>query len=565
MKLVKAIWILMTALLLASCGGGGGAGESPFNPGDGTTEVADLIVTASRTQISNTGADSVTITVTAIDAQRNALATVPVKVAADSDAIVTTTASDTDETGALVATLTIGANRSDRVITVGATSGDVSRSITVQVTGTDIDMVLNPAIVRPSTRANVQIRVIDDAGNAMVSQAVTVTAAGLNPAEVTGTTDSNGAYVYEYTSPATSGDYEITVTSAGKTVNQTLQVQAAGSRPVVTETIVSASVAADPSVVAVNLPDSSVNRSEIRALFVGADNKPIPNVRVYFDLDGDANNVGGTFTAGTDPDQPLYTNEAGVVSTAYVPGTRSSPTDGVTVRACYGVSNTDPNLINCTTNATKTITVTSEALNVSIGTNATIIVDELTYTKRLNVSVVDSSGAAKAGVNLVASVDLPIYRKGFYLVGLDGWGKAGGLPTGDTAICANEDTNRNAVLEGSEGNDRDGLLEAGEGGEDQNDNGALEPRKADVRIRLLSNKTDANGSAVLEVTYDQDHASWVDALITVSASGIAGTEGRAVFYLAPVPVDIAQIRNTSAEPAFEISPYGVSGSCTNAN
>jgi hypothetical protein len=70
---------------------------------------------------------------------------------------------------------------------------------------------------------------------------------------------------------------------------------------------------------------------------------------------------------------------------------------------------------------------------------------------------------------------------------------------------------------------------------------------------------------VLEVTYDQDHASWVDALITVSASGIAGTEGRAVFSLAPVPVDAAQIRNTSAEPAFVVSPYGVQPSCTNAN
>lgn len=56
-----------------------------------------------------------------------------------------------------------------------------------------------------------------------------------------------------------------------------------------------------------------------------------------------------------------------------MPGTRSSPANGVTVRACYGVSDSDPNLLNCTTNATQTLTV-AEPLSVTIGTNAEIIV-----------------------------------------------------------------------------------------------------------------------------------------------------------------------------------------------
>lgn len=567
MKLVKAIWILMTALLLASCGGGGGAGDSPFNPGGGSTDVADLVVTASSTQMQNTGSDDVTITVTAVDSGNNALGTVPVKVTADSGAIVTSSATETDESGVITSTVNIGANKSNRIITVTAVSGTVSKSVQIQVSGTSVSMVLNPAVVAPNVKANIQIRVVDGAGNAMANEVVTVAAAGLNPAEATGTTDSNGAFVYAYTAPAATGDYTVSVSAAGDSDQQTLQVQTTGTKPNVTEAISSASVAADPSVVAVNLADSTANRSEIRALFVGADNKPIENVRVLFDLGGDPNNIGGTFTAGGGT-QPLYSNANGVVTTAYVPGTRSSPTDGVTVRACYGVSDTDPNLRNCTTSASKTLTVTSEALNVTIGTNNDILVGTLTYTKQLNVSVVDSSGAAKSDVNLVVSVDLPRYRKGFYGLGLNGWGKAGtnpSLPSGDTAICANEDTNRNGVREGSEGNDGDGLLEAGEGGEDQNDNGTLEPRKADVRVRLLSAKTDVNGSAVLEVTYDQDHGSWLDAVITVSASGISGTEGRATYTLAPLGVDAAQIKDTSSSPAFVRSPYGVVASCTNAN
>lgn len=543
MKLVKAIWILMTALLLASCGGGGGAGDSPFNPGGGTTEVSDLVITASSNQMQNTGSDDVTITVTAVDSDNNALGTVPVKVTADSGAIVTSSSAETDESGKISSTVSIGANKSNRVITVTAVSGTVSKSVQIQVTGTSVSMVLNPAVVPPNAAANIQIRVVDGAGNAMANQAVTVAAAGLSPAEATGTTDSNGSFVYAYTAPAATGDYTVTVTAAGDSDQQTLQVQTTGTKPIVTEAIASASVAADPSVVAVNLPDSTANRAEIRALFVGADNKPIPNVRVLFDLGGDPNNVGGTFTAGGGS-QPLYSNENGIVTTAYVPGTRSSPTDGVTIRACYGVSDTDPDLATCANSATKTLTVTSEALNVTIGTNAVITVNELTYTKQLNVSVVDASGAAKADVNLVASVDLPFFRKGSYALGIDGWGKTGQI------ICPNEDINRNGVLED---------------GEDDNSNGTLEPRKADVRIRLLSSKTDATGSAILEVTYDQDHGSWLDAVITVSASGISGTEGRATYALTPVPVDAAQIKNTNGSPAFANSPYGVVLNCANAN
>ena len=65
--------------------------------------------------------------------------------------------------------------------------------------------------------------------------------------------------------------------------------------------------------------------------------------RVTFDLGGDPQSVGGSFTAGGNG-QLLYTDANGAVTTAYVPGTRSSPTDGVIVRACYGTSDTDPNL-----------------------------------------------------------------------------------------------------------------------------------------------------------------------------------------------------------------------------
>lgn len=553
MKLVKAIWILLCASLLASCGGSSGAGDSPFNPNDGTggaTAVADLVLVLSGTQLANTGTSTITVTATALDAARNTLAQVPLTITADADAIVTASGAETGTDGSLTGALSIGSNRANRVITVTAVSGTVSRSATVQVVGTSIVGTPAPKILAPLAAGAVQYRVIDQAGNAMVGLAIQVTAAGLTPSTASGTTGSNGDFVFNYTAPAAAGTYQIAATSGGDSDLQEVEVQAAGTFPTVTTPIESGSVAADPSVVAVNLDGSSANRAEIRALFVGAGNVPIPNVRVYFDLDGDPLAIGGTFTIGNSSSNLLYTNAEGVVTTSYVPAQRSSPTNGVTIRACYGVSDTDPNLINCTTNATKTLTVTSEPLNVTIGTNALIVVDTLTYTKQFNISVVDSSGAAKPDVNLVVSVDLPNYRKGIYEAGTAAWGKTGGLPSGDAALCLNEDRNRNAVLET---------------GDDVNNNGSLEPRKADVRVNLLSSKTDANGSAILNVTYDQDHGSWVDAVITVSASGIAGTEGRAIYNLFPVPVDSNAIKNVTNPPAFVFSPYGAAASCASPN
>ena len=72
-----------------------------------------------------------------------------------------------------------------------------------------------------------------------------------------------------------------------------------------------------------------------------------------------------------------------------------------------------------------TLTVTSEPLGVTIGTNETIIVNELTYIKKFIVSVADSAGVAKPDVNVVVSLDLPNYRKGQYVIVGTAWDKNG--------------------------------------------------------------------------------------------------------------------------------------------
>lgn len=534
---------------LVGCGGDGDAGDPVFGGGDGGTDgtavAADLVVELSKTTLANTGSDSVAITVTAIDGNRAVVAGVPVQVKADSEAIVVVAGTETGDDGTLGATLTAGADRSNRVITVTVTSGDISKKAEVQVFGAKLSATLVPAVIAPSQPGKVQYRLLDQAGNPMVNQAIEVAAAGLQPSSATGRTGANGEYEFSYTSPVASGTYTITAQAGGTADTQTVQVQTVNTVPPVALAVTSASVSADPNVVAVNLPDSTANRSDVRAVFRAAGNVPVPNVRVRFDLGGDPNAVGGTFTTGS---AILYSNANGEVTSAYAPGTLSSPTNGVVVRACY--ANTDAELGTasvplCPNSSIATLTVVNEPLGVSIGTNELIIVNELTYVKKMVVTVVDAAGVAKPDVNLSVSVDLPRYRKGYYTLVGDAWTKT------ELVACANEDQNRN------------GFLEAGE---DADGDGRLDPGKSDVSVSLLQVKTRADGTAELQIQYAKNFGSWVDAVVTVAASGVAGTEGRASYSFNPVPVDAAAIKNKDVPPAFIRSPYGwQAASCTDPN
>ena len=329
----------------------------------------------------------------------------------------------------------------------------------------------------------------------------------------------------------TAGNLDIAATSGGSTATTTVVVQSiAGAIPPVTTAILSASVSANPSVVSTN-SDGTSNQTQIRALFVGANNQPIKNVRVVFDLDGDVNSIGGTFTTGSNI---VYSDASGVATTSYVPGGRSSPTDGLTIRACYDsvdFTTCDPTKVTKTT-----VTVISEALALTIGTNNDVGVQTLTYSRQFVVQVVDASGRAKANVDIVPSIDLPLYMKGQY--GINGsWQR-----TAAPAVCLNEDLNRNGVLEI---------------GEDLNKNVSLDPRKSDVAVTMVgSSKTDANGQAVLQITYPKNIATWEQVKILVAATGISGTEGRAT-WTEILPAPASDFTNTAVSPPFQFSPYGV--------
>ena len=547
MRMIKGMAALAVVFLLAACGGGGGcsSGTSPFGsvPGctNGAPEAQKLVLLLSTNNIGNSGAESVTATATATTAGGQTVIGVPVAFSVDANAIYTPSAATTDSNGTVSASVAIGSDRSNRIVTVTAISGSLTATASFAVTGSKLKGTPSPTVVIPGSAGNkVDFRLVDGNDNPMPGQAISVSAGSLGT--TTGVTGSNGDFSYTYTAPGTPGSLDVTATSGGISNTQTVLIQStSGSIPPVTTAILSASVSANPSVVSTNT-DTTNNRTEIRALFLGANNAPIRNVRVRFDLDGDFNSIGGSIAAGSNI---VYSDANGIATTAYVPGSRSSPTGGLTIRACYD----SVDFIACdpAKQAKTTITVISEPLAVTIGSNEKVLTGsaDLTYIRQFVVLVVDASGRAKGNVEIVPSVDLEYFIKGFYQNIGGNWVSVVKDPLTNLVLrgpigCPNEDVNRNGVLETGEDRDADNVLE---------------PRKSDVAVSMVGGtKTNASGLAILQIEYPKNVASWVQVKILVSAAGVLGTEGRAS-WTEILAVPASALSGTGA-PAFVVSPYG---------
>ena len=547
---------------------------------------ADLALSLSASTINNSGSGVIVATATAVDSGRRALVGIPVNFSVDSNAVVIPGSLKTDASGVVTANVNIGADRTNRVITVTASSGTITKSLPLAVTGAKLSASLSPVVNAGSTGNSVAYKLLDSSGLAMPGQAISITAGGLP--SVAGVTDINGAFAYSYTAPAAPGSLTLLATAAGDALSSTVAVLVTGTVPVASTVPLSASLTPSPSVIAVNTVGSVTNQVQLRALFVGPGNAPIQNIRVRFDLAGNASSSDGVVSyVGS----YAYSDASGVARGTFTPGQISSPTDGVTVRACWDLidfaAGTCPNAVS------STLTVASEALSISIRTDNTVGSGAagLTYIKQYVVMVVDSAGRARAGALITPSVDLPSYYKGVYnfnpvsnlweqsiaLASTEAYQfntvtRAWGLlaPTAQPS-CPNEDVNRNGVREATAYDATVAAPALAARGEDLNWNGSLDPRKADVAVSVVgSATTDASGLAIVQIEYGKNLASWVDFVITVTATGISGTEARAqysglLYGVGNLPFLAKDITDKTVPPAFVVSPYGRASVCTNPN
>ena len=556
------------------------------NPSTSNPQASDLTLTLSTTNIDDSGSRTVTATATAVDQNRNALAGIPVQLSVtDASAFVVASSGQTNTGGQVTGTVSIGQDRSNRTVTVTATSGTLVRTAAFLVTGANFSQASAvPALVAAGAPGTVQYRLTDVNSNPMAGVPITVSGSGLTGA--TGKTDLNGAYTFNYTAPNAPGT-TLTINASAGGVDSVVNVTIPGGSTTVppAKTPVSTTLNLSANVVTVNTGSTS-NQVAVNAFFRDSGNAPISNIRVLFGVTGD----NGTGSIGS-KNNTVLSDASGSASTTYAPGATSSPTNGVTIQACWKTTDfagTDT-AANCTAAGgqllTTTLTIVSNPVSISIGTNNLIEIGAsgLTYVKKYAVLVVDAAGNPKSDVQITPSLDLGGYGKGQwvwdsiakawiqpYPAVADPSGATGGFCI--TAHCPNEDLNRNGVIDT---------------GEDYNSNGQLDPRKSDVAITLVgATKTDANGVAVLQLEYPQSIASWVKFKITVTAAGVLSPPAyypRGASVLLPssswaalgspaavddylryydwLPVLASALTSQTVSPPFQMSPYGNSTSC----
>jgi hypothetical protein len=525
--------------------------------------VTDMVLFMDKASINNSGSDKAQLTVIALDSSRNVVSGATVAVTTDQNSVfIPTSGATTNTQGTYTGNVSIGSDKSNRTITITVTINGIVRRTSLQVIGSKLTVQAQPSTLAPGQTGTVTALLQDASLNPIAGTSITLSGSVPGVSGQVLVTDISGQASQTFTAPSTTGTFTIGATGSGVTAaTSQVQVVTAG---VIPPAIIPAgavpSLSASPNVLAVNAVGSTTNRSTLRFLFVDSAGNPVTNVRVRFDdLTTGLAAIGASITSGT---ATLTTDNSGVVSAQYIAGQNSSPTNGVTIRACY--SATDPLPPEpCPQRVDATLTVAGAALALSIGDDNVLDSINGTYIKRFAITVADSAGKAVANAPVDISLDLTHYGKS------QSWASRGGLSTVPSSLtadatipaagtastfywCHNEDLNRNGVADAGENVDNS---------VDANGQPTLQPRRSDMIISYddpLVTTTNANGILIIKVQYSQRYGGWLAYKVRVTAN-VAGSQGLAE---RPFVTDVLQADVPTG--SFLTPAYGVNN-CTTAN
>ncbi len=330
-------------------------------------------------------------------------------------------------------------------------------------------------------------------------------------------TDASGNATVDISS-ANAGAAVITATtSTGVSTTRTIEF--------VATTPDSINVQANPFTIAPN------DQSAITAVVRDASNNLVKNQTVNFTLNDVTN---GQLTVGS-----AVTDSQGRAQTFYTASSATSAKDGVVVTATVA---------NTAISDSVALTVARREVFITIGTGNDIEEpNQSQYKIQFAVQVTDSQGNGVSGVTVVLSLLSELYTKGFwFLPQLGDWQQAITIdpvdPVTGSNYCADEDVNRNGILDMGEDYNASGKIEAG-------NVAAVVPGTV---------TTDASGFALVEVIYPQQFARWVQVILEAQTS-VQGTESSnsSRFIL---PIAAADVERDSSPPGNP-SPYGSGTSC----
>ncbi len=614
MKKLCMVAMAMVLAVLVGCGGGNkstaSASTSPTTPTSPTaTGVAYVELESSATSMGS-AAGTVTLTARVLDASRNALEGKAVVFSTDSGTLVVSSATSAAD-GTATATLSVGADRSNRTITARATSGSISATRSVQVTGTNLALTGSTSLQQGSAQS-FSVLLKDSGGNALSNTALTLSsqllANGLSATTVQ--SDYTGSASFTYT-PTNAGTDTLRITGAGVTLdtslsvtaqdfvvlspaanttinvgaNQTVQVQFTGASPgsytvnfSTTRGSVSPSAGTPDSsgLASTTLSSSSSGSAVVQAVLSNGSTTKTVTLPVVF-------------TATTPASVAVQANP-----TALAPNTGGSTANRSTIQAV--VRDASGNLV---ANKTVNFTITSGTGTLSAASSSTDAEGKAqvqyiagsTPTAQNGVQVtatVEGTAVSSSALltvsgqalfinfytgNAMESFDTNTYRLPLTVSVTDASGVAVATRAVGFSVWARNydkgtlvwnsgtgkwDVAASAVGCPNEDVNKNGILDAGE---DLNGDGLLWPGSP-ASLQSGSVTTDSNGLATVYLLFGKNYARWVRVDVTASVS-VAGSESSRVYgFLLPILED--DRAKETPPPASELSPMGVASVCTSA-
>ncbi|MGV2871703.1 Ig-like domain-containing protein [Colwellia sp. E150_009] len=263
----------------------------------------------------------------------------------------------------------------------------------------------------------------------------------------------------------------------------------------------------------------------------------VKNKTIDFDLDDVSN--GSIYPASA------VTDSNGSASTVYTSNNTSS-FEGISVKATVRGASTE---ISDTVN----MTVADREVFIALGTGNSILQSDInTYNKQYSVFVTDIDSTPIPNVDLTVSAIPKEYFKGTWGVVLNDEGKFDHYAPFYSTVCANEDINKNGILDDLDNE------------EDTNGNGILTP--GNIVNAQGTVTTDEQGRALIDIEYAEVFGGWANVELIVSTK-VKGTESfaKVLFRLDILSEDVVQENVAPAAFIWPNGPFGSSNSCGDAD
>ncbi len=351
---------------------GSGPGNPPPGGGNPSPTGNRIQLSVSAGQLPSSGAATVDVTAVVLDVNGQTVPgnTVTFSTGTDLTAFISNISGGgvADANGVVTGKLNVGADKSNRTVTISAAAAGATNLVPVQIVGSTVAMNASGTTLPDTGVSPVTLTVTakDSANNPVSNAAVTLTKTGagnvtFTPA-ATGTTNGSGQFVVTVAGAA-GGAVTVTASAVGATAVTNFTVTSAAANFSIDQTTNGAVVTLNPTAVAMKIGDSLVVQV----------NAPAPAASVTFVTTQGSWNGGGTSAnvavAGGKASATLTAAQAGVANVQVFDPAATGNNDSLTVSITAAVAN------SITLQATPSVVATSVGTTTGVSTLVATVSD----------------------------------------------------------------------------------------------------------------------------------------------------------------------------------------------